>query len=87
MPVATTSKGPKPGPKPDVTCFYCKGDGHWKRNCPKYLEDKKANKFVRKDKGICDIHVIDAYLTSARSNTQVFEIGRASCRERVCQYV
>jgi hypothetical protein len=19
-------------------CFYCKGDGHWKSNCPKYLE-------------------------------------------------
>ncbi|XP_020270258.1 uncharacterized protein LOC109845422 [Asparagus officinalis] len=22
-------------------CFYCKAKGHWKRNCPKYLEDKK----------------------------------------------
>ena len=25
--------GPKP--KPGVVCFYCKGNGHWKRNCTK----------------------------------------------------
>jgi gag-polypeptide of LTR copia-type len=27
---------------PDTECFYYKGNGHWKRNCPKYLTDKKA---------------------------------------------
>ena len=26
-------KKPKNGPKPE--CFYCKGNGHWKRNFPK----------------------------------------------------
>ncbi|XP_010227146.2 uncharacterized protein LOC104581371, partial [Brachypodium distachyon] len=40
--VATPAKKPKSGPKPDTECFYCKGTGHWKRNCPKYLADKKA---------------------------------------------
>ena len=73
--IATPSKAPKLGPKPGITCFYCKGDGHWKCNCPKYLEDKKAGKIAGKDKGICDIHVIDVYLTSARSNTWVFDTG------------
>ncbi|XP_047319186.1 uncharacterized protein LOC124937531 [Impatiens glandulifera] len=36
---------PKGDEKPRVAsehdCFYCKAKGHWKRNCPKYLEDKK----------------------------------------------
>ena len=31
-PVAGTK--PKNGPKPETKCFYCKGKGHWKRNCP-----------------------------------------------------
>ena len=69
--VATPRKEPKAGPKPETECFYCKGSGHWKRNCPKYLADKKAGK----KKGICDIHVIDVYLTRARSSTWVFDTG------------
>ncbi|MQJ93269.1 hypothetical protein EI018_24860, partial [Escherichia coli] len=64
-----TRKKKKNGPKPETECFYCKGKGHWKRNCPKYLADKKAGNV----KGICDIHVIDVYLTSARSSSWVFD--------------
>jgi len=70
--VATTSKNPKPGPKPDTECFYCKEKGHWKRNCTKYLADKKAG-IVQK--GIFDIHVIDVFLTSPRSSAWVFDTG------------
>ena len=62
--VATPGKKLKVGPKPETECFYCKGTGHWKRNCPKYLADKKDDKL---NKGILDIHVIDVYLTNARS--------------------
>ena len=40
--IATPGKKPKAGPKPETECFYCKGKGHWKRNYPKYLADKKA---------------------------------------------
>jgi hypothetical protein len=39
------------------------------------LEDKKVGKILRKDKGIFDIHVIDVYLISARSNILVFDSG------------
>ena len=63
--VATPVKKPKAGPKPETECFYCKGNGHWKRNYPKYLADKKDGKV---NKGIFDVHVIDVYLTSACSS-------------------
>ena len=70
-PVATQGKKPKSGPKPETECFYCKGTGHCKRNCPKYLADKKDGKV----KGIFDIHVIDVYLTNACSSAWVFDTG------------
>src|SRR3990170_1557565 len=70
--VAAPGKNPKSGPKPETDCFYCKGTGHWKRNCPKYLADKKDGKV---NKGIFDIHVIDVYLTNARSSAWVFDTG------------
>ena len=60
--VAPPMKKPKAGPKPETECFYCKGTGHWKRNCPKYLADKKG---ANVNKGI-DIHIIDVYLTNFR---------------------
>ena len=39
---------------------------------PQLLVDKKDGKV---NKGICDIHVIDVYLTNARSSTWVFDTG------------
>ena len=35
--VSAPMKKPKAGPRPDSECFYCKGNVHWKRNCPKKL--------------------------------------------------
>ena len=65
-------KKPKSGPKPETKCFYYKGTGHWRRNCPKYFVDKKDGKV---NKGILDIHVIDVYFTSVYSNPSVFDTG------------
>ena len=65
-------KKPKSGPKLETECFYCKGTGHWKRNCPKYLADKKDGKVI---KGIFDIQIIDVYFTSVRSNPSIFDTG------------
>ena len=70
--VAAQEKKRKSGPKPETECFYCKGTGHWKRNCPKYLADKKDGKV---NKGIFDIQIIDVYFTSVRSNPSVFDTG------------
>ena len=69
--VAAQMKKPKSRPKPETECFYYKQTGHSKRNCPKYLADKKDGKV----KGIFDIHAIDVYLTNARSSTWVFDTG------------
>ena len=60
-------KKPKSGPKPETECFYCKGTGHWKRNCPKYLADKKDGKVN------ISIFDIDVYFTSVYSNPSVFD--------------
>ena len=65
-------KKPKARPKPETECFYCKGNGHWKWNCPRYLVDKKDGIL---SKGILDIHVIDLYFTSVYSNPLVFDTG------------
>ena len=70
--VAAQVKKPKSGPKPETKCFYCKGTGQQKRNYPKYLVDKKDGKV---NKAIFDIHVIDVYFTSVRSNPSVFDTG------------
>ena len=65
-------KKPKARPKPETECFYCKGNGHWKRNFLKYLADKKDGKV---NKSIYDIHVIHVYFTSVHSSPWVFDIG------------
>ena len=70
--VATPMKKPKARPKPETESFYCKGNAHWKRNCPKYLADKKDGKV---NKSIFDIHVIDVYFTSVHSSPWVFDTG------------
>ena len=65
-------KKPKSGPKPETKCFYCKVTGHWKRNYPKWLADKKDGKV---NISIFDIHVINVYFTSVYSNPSVFDTG------------
>ena len=65
-------KKPKSISKPETKCFYCKGTGHYKRNYPKCLVDKKDGKV---NKAIFDIHVIDVYFTSVYSNPLVFDTG------------
>ncbi|KAL4325852.1 hypothetical protein GQ457_11G025190 [Hibiscus cannabinus] len=37
---------PKGGVSKDGNCFHCGKPGHWKRNCPVYLEDVKKAKAV-----------------------------------------
>ena len=63
--VVTSVKKRKARLEPETECFYCKGNGHWKRKCPEYLVDKKDGEV---NKGIFDIQVIDVCLTSVYSS-------------------
>ena len=42
---STSSQKPAGGAPKDGTCFHCGEAGHWRRNCPIYLEEckKKGN--------------------------------------------
>ena len=72
--VVKNSEKPKQTAKPKVAaeskCFYCEKIGHWKRNCPKYLEDKKSGASTS------GIYVIEVNLTS--TSLWVFDTGCGS---------
>ena len=63
----------KARPKPGTECFYCKGNGHWKWNCPRYLADKKDGKV---NKSIYLIYMLlMCTLLVFTSNPSVFDTG------------
>jgi hypothetical protein len=69
----------KPGPTADQQCFYCKKSGHWKRNCKKYLEDKKNGLVEAETSGI---YVIEVNVTT--STSWVLDTG---CGSHICTNV
>ncbi|XP_044431885.1 uncharacterized protein [Triticum aestivum] len=38
-----TKRKPKRGATKETQCFFCKDKGHWKRNCKKFLAEKKKS--------------------------------------------
>ncbi|GJU40215.1 putative RNA-directed DNA polymerase [Tanacetum coccineum] len=54
----------KENPKKDQACHYCNVVGHWKRNCPLYLEELRTNKNKKcehdaaKHQGIVDLPIM-----------------------------
>ena len=63
----------------DTKCYYCKNKGHWRRNCPKYLADKKAGKVLPST----GIFVIETLLATS-STDWIFDTG--SCAH-ICRNV
>ena len=51
-------------------CFHCGIDGHWKRNCKKYLEELKIKK-----KGKSDLLVLEACLVENDTSSWIVDSG------------
>lgn len=57
------------------TCFFCKEEGHWKRNCNKYLAEKGKGGSMTSHSGTIVCNVIDIYLAGAPSSSWVYDTG------------
>src|SRR5664279_227056 len=57
--VPSTASVTKPAKPPGTVCYYCQEDGHWKRNCTKYLADKAKGGSTTSDSGTIVVNVID----------------------------
>ncbi|KAL4368227.1 hypothetical protein GQ457_05G022170 [Hibiscus cannabinus] len=71
---------PKGGVSKDGKCFHCGKPGHWKRNCPSYLEDVKKAKAV--GASVSGIFVIDVNMST--SSSLVLDTG---CGSHICTSV
>ncbi len=58
-------------------CFHCNVDGHWKRNCPSYLESLK-NKKDTLSEGMLDLLVIETNLTVSSTSSWVIDSGSSA---------
>ncbi|KAK2382606.1 hypothetical protein QL285_070128 [Trifolium repens] len=76
---ATHALKPKGGIAKEGNCFHCGKTGHWKRNCPKYLEDKKNGIESSNSAGI---FVIEINLSTSAS--WVLDTG---CGSHICTNV
>ena len=58
-------------------CFHCNTDGHWKRNCPLYLESLKKQKEVAPSEGK-PILVIESNLTVSSTSSWILDSGSSA---------
>ncbi|KAJ9546436.1 hypothetical protein OSB04_018979 [Centaurea solstitialis] len=73
----TSDISPTSDPK-EAICFYCQEKVHWKRSCPKYLEDLNMNK--AKGCGTSGIFKIELHSTLV-SNSWILDTG---CSTHIC---
>src|ERR1041384_8236618 len=71
--IPTPVPAPKPGPDAETICFYCKVNGHWKRNCNKWLASK--GKSSGSTTSIGTLVVFDIYLADISNSSWVYDTG------------
>ncbi|GKA08714.1 zinc finger, CCHC-type containing protein [Tanacetum coccineum] len=69
----------KENPAKDAICHQCGGVGHWKRNCPQYLDELLKNKKLSPGASTSGIFTIELY--TFPNNTWVYETG---CGTYIC---
>ena len=70
----------KEHPAKDTTCHHCGVVGHWRRNCPSYLEGLKKNKAS----GASTSGIFTIELYTFPNNSWVYDTG---CGTHICNNV
>ena len=70
VPKSSGKKNNSKDKSPKGKCFHCGVDGHWKRNCAKYLSELK-----KKNKGKYDLLVLEACLVEDDTSTWIVDSG------------
>ncbi|KAA0049669.1 gag/pol protein [Cucumis melo var. makuwa] len=55
-------------------CFHCNVDGHWKRNCPKYLAKKKENEGATNH--VCSSLQKTSFFKQLEEDEMTLKVGR-----------
>ena len=57
-------------------CLYCQGEGHWKRNCPKFLESIKRKDIIGEGETFSNLSIFK--YSKSSYNAWVLDIGASS---------
>ncbi|GJT49537.1 retrotransposon protein, putative, ty1-copia subclass [Tanacetum coccineum] len=74
----------KENPKKDQACHHCNVVGHWKRNCPLYLEELRTNKNKMAEHGAAasgNLFMIELFNLTHKLNSWVYDTG---CGIHIC---
>ncbi|GJY44789.1 retrotransposon protein, putative, ty1-copia subclass [Tanacetum coccineum] len=74
----------KENPKKDQACHHCNVVGHWKRNCPLYLEELRTNKNKKAEHGAApsgNLFMIELFNLTRKLNSWVYDTG---CGIHIC---
>src|SRR3954466_11218561 len=73
--IPTPAPVPKLGPDAETICFYCKDNGHWKRNYNKWHASKGKSSGSMSSTGTLVVYVIDIYLADISNSSWVYDTG------------
>ena len=59
-------------------CFHCQGEGHWKRNCPKFLESLKTKEKGKQGEGKTFSNLFTSKCSTSSSNAWILDTGASS---------